>query len=182
MFGFTRLAVLMAMIVVSGILAGISVGIAQTSPPVDPEPPRLESKPTAVEPKPAAAESKPPAGELHLPAGQIALPEFELESPAREAVKNALRGKLQAGETGDIVWDEMMKVIRLRGSVLDGSSLDSLVALSDDSSDSDEAQRAFAAELLLRASRTLEQIGSVDNTRQKLVREMRDEAGRLLAP
>ena len=77
-------------------------------------------------------------------------------------------------------------VLRERGSILEGSSLDP--ALLEDGSESSseteemtESKRAFAAELLLRSSRTLEQIGPLDKTRQELVAKMRGEAARLLS-
>ncbi len=139
MYDYGRWLILIAIMAVTGIFAGITVGIAQT--------PTRENA----------------------------------EASALEEIRGVLDGKTPAGQTNDPILNDVLNVIRQQGSVLDGSSLDLPSGDAAESVESTDSQRALAAELLLRTSRTLEQIGPVDKTRQQLVKQMRGEAVRLLS-
>ncbi|MCG8653628.1 MAG: hypothetical protein MI861_27570 [Pirellulales bacterium] len=129
-----------------------------------------------------------------LTVGWAQSPPAETEPPAQKKIRVALQGEQVEADSGDVVLDDILRVIRQQGSVLDGSVLDPKACqsslLKEDSladapppasSQEEISQRAYTAELLLLTSRRLEQIGAVDKTRKQLVAEMRDEAARLLS-
>ena len=127
-------------------------------------------------------------------------------TPAPSAMANpeATKRKIQAaldGETpigsDDPLLDDVLRVLRQRGSVLRGSSLDSdpvaNPSLDDDPMDETSAGdvrsqrdplevRARAAESLLRAARLLSAVEPQDDIRRELVANMRREAVELLKP
>ncbi len=116
-----------------------------------------------------------------ITAGIAQSPSTDPEPPELKMFREALEGKGPVGETGNGIMDDLLDIAGQRKSVLHGSSLDPSVVGKPDSANSGESQRALAAELLLRTSRTLEQIGPADRSRQELVKKMRGEAGRLLS-
>lgn len=101
-------------------------------------------------------------------------------SPAEQKIRDALQGRADK-PTGDGVLDDVIGLIKKKGSILDGSSL-------DPNQDSAEkvttagliSRKAHAAEQLLRASRLLSQFDSNDPSRLELVNQMRAEAVKLL--
>jgi hypothetical protein len=110
--------------------------------------------------------------------------------PAESIIRRAFseRGPIQP--TGDGVLDDVLEVIRDRGSILDGSSFDpradpdraprrrhDLVGTSTGR----HVDRVRLAELLLKSARLLEQVEPVDETRRELVNRMRLETVRLLS-
>lgn len=118
---------------------------------------------------------------------------------AREAERSNEPGKTGSGDgapnSGDMVLDDVLEIIRRRGSVLDGSSLDPanddaplIINLPPEprSGDVPASSAVYdAAEQLLRSARLLEKLSrtgdsSIDEDRAKLVRSMRSQAGRLL--
>lgn len=96
--------------------------------------------------------------------------------------------------TGDPILDDVLEIIRRRGSVLRGSALEDAnqtpkIAIIE----TDEPLRSIAggeispsisvylaAEQLLKASRTLERLGGPSNDRSELIRAMRSHAAKLL--
>lgn len=133
------------------------------------------------------------------------------ETPPRaeQKIRDALRGK-SLEPTGDGMLDDVIEIVRRRGSVLDGSVLDGdMLDTSEQSlpnrdsaeprssgqnflhgggttarairSRRDIENRAAAAEQLLRAARLLMQTGDADASRRELVAQMRAEAVKLLS-
>lgn len=107
---------------------------------------------------------------------------------AEQKIRDALQGD-SPKPTGDGMLDDVIDLVRRRGSILDGSVLDSpemrpkaaasgLVSQPPHSIES----RALAAEQLLRAARLLMHAGDVDECRRDLVARMRSEAVKLLTP
>lgn len=96
-----------------------------------------------------------------------------------EAIRDALEGELPENPSADGVFDDVLRVIKDRGSILDGSVLDQQPVIADRKSAATE--RAIAAEQLLKASRMLEQLASSDGNRASLVKRMRGEAAKLLS-
>lgn len=118
---------------------------------------------------------------------------------ARDAERASESGNTGNGDgtanTGDMVLDDVLEIIRRRGSVLDGTSLDPAndeapliinLPREPESGDVPAASAVYdAAEQLLRSARLLEKLSrtgepSIDEDRAKLVRSMRSQAGRLL--
>jgi hypothetical protein len=129
-----------------------------------------------------------------------------------EALRNAKAARdagqtIEPGNTGNMVLDDVLEIIRRRGSVLDGSSLDPanddaplIITLPLEPSDGREplggreslsgdvpaASAVYdAAEQLLRSARLLEKLSRagdlpIDEDRAMLIRSMRGQAGRLL--
>lgn len=92
----------------------------------------------------------------------------------------------------DPLFDDLLQLIRRKGSVLDGTILDpaneSKVFSTEDQSGNASQQnatddaRAFAAESLLRSARLLSHLSAPDTDRRELISRMRLEAAKLLAP
>jgi hypothetical protein len=113
-------------------------------------------------------------------------------SDTEEKIRQALDGKA-TDETGDGVLDDVLGVIKSRGSILDGSSLDPDAPLSDPPasgqqsaaakhpSDSTDREKSRAAELLLKTARKLEEIRPGNRSRREMVKKMRSEAVKLLS-
>ena len=81
---------------------------------------------------------------------------------------------------GDPIMDEVLQIIKKRGSILDGSSLDLRSEAAADRSP-ERTNKNLTAERLLKAARLLEQIEPQDHARRQLIREMRRETVRLLS-
>ncbi len=117
--------------------------------------------------------------------GTVAFAPADKPVPAgQDKIRQALDGQ-DPRQTGDGVLDDVLKVIKQRGSVLRGSVLDGSVGndLETDSAGSDfrAAKNAIVAEQLLRASRLLESLQTPDPTRRRLIGQMRGEAVKLLS-
>jgi hypothetical protein len=100
-------------------------------------------------------------------------------SPIENQIRDALQGELPATPTNDGVLEDVLQVIKQRGSVLDGSVLDA----EPDQSPAPPAKAftaTLAAEQLLKAARLLEKTGPLDQDRAELVKSMRAEAVQLL--
>jgi hypothetical protein len=91
--------------------------------------------------------------------------------------------------TGDAVLDGVLEVIRKRGSILDGSSLEqpiepdlSILAGGREVAKSPAAtsRRAYVAEQLLKTSRLLESLGIAEPEPIELISAMRSAAAKLL--
>jgi hypothetical protein len=123
------------------------------------------------------------------PTAQI--PEItEAQPEVAEKIRQALNSETQVEEagnpqTGDMVLDDVLGIIRKRGSVLDGSSLDQPSSESQSTVTSNPSRRAYAAEQLLKSARLLERIDSLDASEQAsrvdLIRKIRAEAAKLLS-
>ena len=155
-----RIVIAVVVVVLSGIFAGVTVGIAQTtgssrSPATTPNPTAKRGS----EPERHAPPAPRPLTELTLPS-DVPLPtEFSGGEAQQARIREALRGRMTDAETGDPVLDELLQVIRKRGSVLDGSSL---AGPEPQTSSERPPARARAAESMLRAARRLEQIDPLD--------------------
>lgn len=123
------------------------------------------------------------------------------ESPRNPAAQSKIAESLDQENqsqdpkpTGDPILDDVLEIIRRRGSVLRGSALEDAnqtpkIAIIE----TDEPLRSIAggevspsisvylaAEQLLKASRTLERLGGPSNDRSELIRAMRSHAAKLL--
>lgn len=165
--------------------------------------------PWAVGQQPHAADS-PPAPEQ--PSNEIVIP---LSEPAQRWIEDALQRQASqpgapAAATGDPILDEVLDVIRRRGSVLNGSALDpqsgqpatglDQQSLTPAPAPSAPQQNAFSsqglgteipdaagpdarfhvAESLLRSARQLAALGQRDQASERLVSAMREQAAMLL--
>ena len=98
---------------------------------------------------------------------------------AADKIRQALESNAKVEPTGDGVLDDVLKVIKRQGSIIDGSIL-------DDSADPESAvpvktnQNALVAEQLLKASRMLERLERTSTKRKDLIKRMRAEAANLL--
>ena len=125
----------------------------------------------ADEPVTPSATEQPPA----LPAES---------SPTTQKIQQALRG--ESVETGDGILDDMLDVLKKRGSILDGSSLDSELAGDTESAQtsvaagSSKAKQARVCESLLKSARLMEKLGKLSAEQRDLVAQMRQQAGQLL--
>ena len=131
------------------------------------------------------------------------LQQSENRARVEELMQEALQRDGSRPSSGDQTLDDVLRVLRQRGSILDDSSLDPqqqdprlTPAGPDESpqplqgslpktlrrvpSPSVTPQRARAAELLLRTSRVLENLGAIDDNRRKLIDELRREAVKVL--
>ena len=141
----------------------------------------------------------------NAPPQDLLPPQRQLQNRDRvqQLMQEALRSDGRAPASGDQVLDDVLRVLRQRGSVLDGSTLDPEHENTPPSPDgpnesskqpndslgkrfrripspSVAPQRARAAELLLRTARVLENLGPVGENRRKLIQELRREAVRVL--
>ncbi len=105
----------------------------------------------------------------------------EPASPAEEKIRAALDGDLPRLGSGDAVLEDVIGIIKQRGSVLDGSSLDPDAVATAESTTETNSARAHVAEQLLKASRMLEQVRGPGDRRAELIGQMRDEARQLLS-
>lgn len=123
-------------------------------------------------------------------------PEPSADDPdAKKKIEQALRGEDTSSGGSDPVLDDVLRIIRRQGSVLDGTVLDSNGKAASSRAGETPAmgaavpadpspkvrRQAHVAELLLKTARRLEQLGPVDATRRRLVTGMRAEAARLLS-
>jgi len=100
------------------------------------------------------------------------------DPPAQNRIRQALDGKDTAAPTDDGVLDDVLQVIRQRGSILDGSVLDDR---QERPAAAARDRQALVAEQLLKASRLLQSLEQPDQSRSELIRDMRAEAGKLLS-
>lgn len=106
----------------------------------------------------------------------------EKQNPVRDKIRNALDGD-QPARQADPVLDEMLQIIRRKGSVLKGSVLDAELNTEDSElARSVSNENAWAAESLLRAARTLSKLKPLDAQQRDMVNRMRHEAAKLLQP
>ena len=162
-----------------GTLIGIFT-IATAEPPSPAKPPTPVEPPTPTDPLAPADPS--PLAEPPFPLTDPLLPPAEpLSSAAKQKILAALGGDAPNRATGDGVLDDLLHVIEQRGSILDGSSLDSGGSGSEPKSLNMNSKQAYAAEKLLQAARLLESVGPSENDRAELVHRMRAEARKLLS-
>ncbi len=101
------------------------------------------------------------------------------DPPEQQILREALEGK-ETEKSGDGVLDDVLDIIKKRGSILDGSALDDRTDETVTAS-ADASRNAMVAEQLLKTSRLLQSIGGQDKMRVDLVKRMRTEAARLLS-
>jgi hypothetical protein len=149
----------------------------------------------------------------YLPGQDIPTPELNANDDARDAIRESLQqpdvdsndgsaGRpLDANEpeprqSGDPILDDVLEVIRRRGSVLQGSvldpqnetesviigvpSLDSRDAAANKGDAAEAAAVYHVAEQMLRVARLLEKLPNQDAERAGMIRGMRNQATRLL--
>ncbi len=115
----------------------------------------------------------------------IADPPDKPANSIEQRIRKTLDGSVPDSSSEDPILDDILKVIRNRGSVLDGSSLDvetieNTENKSTGTQTSDRNHNVFTAECMLRSARLLSQAKPLDETRKRLVIQMREEARRLL--
>lgn len=103
--------------------------------------------------------------------------------PIEQSIRRALDGDSGTASPDEPLLGDVLDLIKQRGSILDGTSLDvDAIASSDSASDENIESRCSAAEALLRAARLLDQVTGKDANRKQLVKAMRREAARCLQP
>ena len=110
------------------------------------------------------------------------LPQVE-DRPSTEAqqkIRKALEGESDDTNSGNGVLNDVLDVIKQRGSILAGSSLDDRATPPRHTEDS-ASRKALVAEQLLKASRLLRSLGDPDKNRSTLIDQMRREAKKLLS-
>jgi hypothetical protein len=108
------------------------------------------------------------------------LPTDPAPSRIQDTIRQALDGKSERGKYGNGLLDDVLDVIKERGSILDGTWLDDRNADADHKP-ADAGHKAYVAEQLLKTSRLLEALGTPGNDRITLIRQMRGEAVKLLS-
>src|SRR6056297_1103259 len=143
-----------------------------------------------------------PEGTLALPP-DLPLPRIAPPSPGgksssqppsrqEQQIRQALQGRDSQLPVADGLLEDVLRVIRNRGSVLDGSVLDTPAtdetpathrrpSGAAEQTNQQREKRVFTAELLLRASRHLSGLRADDAQRHALVKQMREEAKKLLS-
>ena len=101
-------------------------------------------------------------------------------NPIESKIRSALEGAPGRVSSSDPLLDDVLGIIKSRGSILDGSSLDPALEHPGSAAGTDRDSNARAAESLLRSARLLNQIEPRDSARTELVAKMRYEAWRLL--
>ncbi|WP_372717546.1 hypothetical protein [Novipirellula sp.] len=135
----------------------------------------------------------PPAQTLpgDLPPHAEATPEpSSTPNPIESKIRSALEGAPGGVNSSDPLLDDVLGIIKSRGSILDGSSLDPALDTPTSTAGNDReasareasAREASArvAESLLRSARLLNRIKPRDSARTELVEKMRHEAWHLL--
>lgn len=187
MFALTRWTILIVLIVLSGVLTGFTVAIAQSPAKSDSNRPEADDDLPLPE-LPDRIDL--PLPQLELPAvdaEQLDLPELDSPPDARtlEKIEKMIEGSsdLEA-ESGDSILQGLQEYLRQRGSLTDRfpSSVEPIGQIDEEVAEPvGGAGRFVAAELLLKTSRKLERIEPSDPIRRKLVKQMRCEAVRLLS-
>ena len=111
-------------------------------------------------------------------------------NPRKEKIREALENPNKETHSDDPILDDVLQILKKRGSILDGSVLDPDAPVETEESLLDlrtskgtptvQRRAAYAAESLLRSARLLEAFDSKDIAHQNLVRLMRREAARIL--
>ncbi len=103
----------------------------------------------------------------------------------QQAFERAAIGEFEPTGTGDGIADDVIDIMRQRGSIADRLSTDPWLdeekprmASSDDAASI--SRKASAAEQMLRAARLLEKVGDDEPDRSALIKRMRSEARKLL--
>lgn len=118
-----------------------------------------------------------------------------VDPAAKKKIERALRGEDVSSAGADPVLDDVLKIIREQGSVLEGTVLESdrgaetrpagqnLAPRAGVSADQPHRARrqARVAEMLLKTSRLLERLEPAGAPRGRLITDMRAEAARLLS-
>lgn len=117
--------------------------------------------------------------------GQISHSDDRETGPFR-TLRDAVEGSFSPEGTGDGVLDDMIEVIKQRGSIVDRFPKDPTVVRGAEvpagvTDGEFAARQVIAAEQLLRAARLLEKVPRLDPQQVALVRQMRSQAGRLLS-
>jgi len=111
------------------------------------------------------------------------------ESKAADKIRAALQDRQPPTPSGDPILDDVLQIIKQRGSILDGSSLDHGIDSSAEQASRSPTRDAAGpsvikfrtAEQLLKAARMLEKIDPHDLARQELVEMLRRETVRLMS-
>ncbi len=112
------------------------------------------------------------------------------QGPTEQRIQDALKGK--SVQSRDDFEQDMLNVLKDRGSILKGSLLDEL-SQSDSQSkptrglhapnqvSNDSSQRARVAESLLKSARLIQKLGKLNDSQSRLVRQLREQAHDLLS-
>ena len=152
------------------------------------QPPAKSGDPPAESGEPPAESGEPPV--ISLPEDFEPKPIQPTDKALESAIQNQIRKALHEDgvvESGDAMLDDVLNVLKQRGSILDGSALSESIDSSPDTSPKHakadrQNKRARAAESLLKASRLLQQLGQNDPKQTALIQQMRLESIRLLQP
>ncbi|GAA5510360.1 hypothetical protein [Novipirellula caenicola] len=102
-------------------------------------------------------------------------------NPIEQKIRSVLEGASDDVRSSDPLLDDVLGIIKSRGSILDGSSLDPALDAATGPAGNDREASVRAAESLLRSARLLSQIEPQDSARTELVAKLRYEAWRLLS-
>ncbi|EMI18910.1 secreted protein [Rhodopirellula maiorica SM1] len=136
----------------------VTLGVSIAQPPFDP----TSTPPEETTPTETTAEPSP------------------TPNPIESKIRSALKGAPEGVNSSDPLLDDVLGIIKSRGSILDGSSLDPALETPAATAGIDRDANARAAESLLRSARLLSEIEPRDSARTELVAKMRHEAWRLL--
>lgn len=137
---------------------------------------------------PDSAASNDAKESLGLPAGEIPLPRQATADPRIQArIRAAINGD-SLPESGDPILQGMLDVLKSRGSILDGSTLDQELGIpavkspekANRRTKQQSSKAARVAEMLLKTARLMESLGPMDKNREQLIEKMRQESRRLL--
>ncbi len=104
----------------------------------------------------------------------------EASPEAKERIRRALSGEDGETMTGDPTLDDVLQIIKRRGSILDGSTLADRESSHPDKNMKTTTERARVAESLLRSARLLERLPDGGADRADLINSMRSEAANVL--
>lgn len=131
--------------------------------------------------------TRPPVDLNDNPAARARIAEMLQRAQQNLGLKEQGRSPSDQPQIADPILNDVLDVIRHRGSVLDGSSLDEEAnadtvpnlsdrAYSPPPRGSDRDHRYQVAESLLRSARLLQQLGSTDPEQAQLIRSLRQQA------
>tara|TARA_R110002073_G_scaffold7747_5_gene43676 strand:- start:8987 stop:9520 length:534 start_codon:yes stop_codon:yes gene_type:complete len=148
---------------------GVSFAQSRIDFPPSAQPPAVPTKTSAAEAAPAETS---PAEASPAPSST--------PNPIESKIRSVLEGASDDVRSSDPLLDDVLGIIKSRGSILDGSSLDPALDTPTSAAGNDRDASARAAESLLRSARLLNRIEPRDSARTELVEKMRHEAWRLL--
>lgn len=158
---------------------GVSFAQSRIDFPPSAQPPAVPTKTSPAEPAPLEAAPAETSPTETSPAEASPEPS-STPNPIESKIRSVLEGAPGGVHSSDPLLDDVLGIIKSRGSILDGSSLDPALDTPTSAAGNDRDASARAAESLLRSARLLNRIEPRDSARTELVEKMRHEAWRLL--